>query len=101
VAPGTLADLFDFQIRVRLPGEILSTNALETDDSGVMMWKLDPTDREPTRPEAVSQVGARIPLLGWLIAGMVVVAGATAWALSRRRRQGLGGTEGALSPPSP
>lgn len=53
-----LEDLFDMQLHVRLPGEVLSTNADETTDDGVMVWQLNPLAEEQVRPEAVSEVSS-------------------------------------------
>lgn len=82
-----LADLFDFQLRVELPGEIISTNADETTDDGLMIWRLDVTDEEQVRPEAVSEVGSSSPLVIIALA-VVLLAALVAGILLMRRRPG-------------
>lgn len=85
VPPSMLESLFDLQVRVRLPGEIVSTNAPETDESGLMIWKLDPTAGDPPRPEAVSQVTGGLSPVPWLVGAAVVIGIGTAIAVARKR----------------
>lgn len=66
-----LADLFDFQLEVQLPGEIVSTNADETTENGVMVWRLDMMSDDPVEPEAISEIGSSFP---WLIVLLAVLA---------------------------
>ncbi|HLU53228.1 MAG TPA: hypothetical protein VK011_06540 [Acidimicrobiia bacterium] len=84
--PQMLADLFDIQLRVSLPGAIESTNADETVD-GVMVWRVDPMSSEPVIPAAVAQASSSSPVV-WLVAvaALVAVAGGV-WFVRRRSNE--------------
>lgn len=89
--PEMLADLFDIQIHLDLPGEVTSTNADETTDDGVMVWKIDPLADEPAIPAATSQVTGGGGSLLWLLLGVAAVVAVAGVLITRRR-----GTETAL-----
>lgn len=86
--PQMLADLFDIQLRVSLPGAIESTNADETVD-GVMVWRVDPMSSEPVIPAAVAQASSSSPVV-WLVAvaALVAVAGGV-WFVRRRSNEAV------------
>lgn len=85
-SPAMLEGLFDVQLRVHLPGEVVSTNADETTEEGVMVWGIDPLAEEQIHPAAVTQVsGQSSAVLLVVIAALVVAAAATAVAWLRRR----------------
>jgi len=64
-----LDDIFDIQITVKLPGELISNNGDEVDENGQVAWNLG-IDSGPLTLEAESEVSG----LPWLIAGGGVVA---------------------------
>lgn len=81
-----LADLFDFQLEVQLPGDIVSTNADETTDDGVMVWRLDMTSEDPVEPAAISEIGSSFPWVIVLVAALVLAAVVAAGLLLMRNR---------------
>lgn len=85
MSPEMLSDLFDMQLRVDLPGSVVSTNADETTDDGVMVWHLDPLASEPILPAAVSEGGdsSILPIL--LGVAAVIVVGVAAVLVVRSR----------------
>lgn len=85
--PSILSSLFEVQLRVSLPGEVVSTNADDTED-GVMVWNLDILDEGQVEPAAVSQVQSSFNFgLLALIAVLVVAAGGAAFLLPRRESE--------------
>lgn len=94
--PSMLEDLFDMQLRVSLPGEIVETNAPETTDDGVMVWDLNPMAEEQTQPEAISEVSSSSNLL-FIVLGVLVIGAVVAGILYLRR----GTTATETVPPEP
>lgn len=80
-----LANLFDFQLRVHLPGDIVSTNADETTEDGVMVWSLDVTSEDPVEPEAISEIGSSFPWVIVLLAVLVLAAVVAGLVFMRNR----------------
>lgn len=81
-----LEGLFDMQLHVRLPGEIVSTNADETTEDGVMVWELNPLAEDEVLPGAVSEVSSSsIATTLILVAGLVAGAAVAAVVFLRRR----------------
>ncbi len=82
-----LSSLFDIQMRASLPGEVVSHNADEVDEDGTLIWRIDPTEEDPTRPEAVSEL-ARTSWLPWVLgaAALALAAAGLTFALRRLRR---------------
>lgn len=83
-SPSMVADLFDIQLRVQLPGEVVSTNADETDE-GVMIWRLDPTADDPLSPTAVSEVSSSSLSTLLILVGLLIVGAGAAgiWLMGR------------------
>lgn len=88
-----LADLFDFQLRVHLPGDIVSTNADETTEDGVMVWSLDVTSEDPVEPEAVSEIGSSFPWVIVLLAVLVLAAVVAGLVFMRNRSEPVAAPE--------
>lgn len=85
IPASALADLFDFQLHVQLPGEVISTNADETTSDSVMVWRLDVMDEDPVQPGAVSEIGSSTPWLTLLLGAILVAALAGGFIFVRRR----------------
>lgn len=80
-----LADLFDMQLHVRLPGEVISTNAEETTEDGVMVWQLNPMAEEQVRPEAVSEVGSSSMTAIFVVLAVLAIGAVVAVVVFLRR----------------
>lgn len=84
-SPSMLESLFDMQLRVHLPGEVVSTNADETTEDGVMVWQLNPLAQDQVRPQAVSEVSSS-SIVTILIVIVALVIGAVVAAVVFLRR---------------
>lgn len=85
ISESMMKELFDMQLRVRLPGEVVTTNADETTEDGVMAWELDPMAEAQVRPEAVSEVSSSSALPIVIVIAVLVVGAATAAVVFLRR----------------
>ncbi len=84
-----LTDLFDIQLHVRLPGEVLSTNAEETTDDGVMVWRLNPMAEEQVRPEAVSEVRSSSTTAIFVVLAALAIGAVVGVAVFLRHGSGM------------
>lgn len=80
-----LEDLLDIQLHVQLPGEVVSTNADETTDDGVMVWRLYPMAEEQVRPEAASEVKATSTTAIFIVIAVLVIGAVAAAVVFLRR----------------
>lgn len=88
VPPEMLASLFDFQLQIRLPGEVTSTNADATTDDGVLVWRMDPLADEPVTPAATSQVSGSGSTVLWVLLGVAAAVAVGGVVVMRRRDDG-------------
>lgn len=79
-----LSDLFDFRVRASLPGELVSHNADEVTEEGMLVWRLDPLAEEQVSPQAVSEVSQGSWLV-WVLGGVALLAAAVLAVVAIRR----------------
>jgi hypothetical protein len=104
IDPSLLGDALSFQVRITMPGKILSHNA-DRRDGSTLIWDVPivggtlnvQAESDPSQP-AGGGGGAGVPIWVWILIGVVVAGGGIYLYLQRQKSRGAGGTPAPSAP---